>query len=432
MDLYFEMYSGIAGDMTIGALLDLGASKEKLIEAIDSLGIDGYKLVFDRSLKNGIDAYNFDVILENDNHGENHDHSHEGHDHHKHEDHDHDHSHDHHHHHDHDHDHHHHSHSHVHRNISDIEKIIKGSDVLSEKVKKDALGVFDIIGEAEAKAHGIDKNEVHFHEVGAIDSIIDIVGVTVLLEDLGVENIYFSKLFEGCGMQKCAHGYMPIPVPAVANILKDSNISLNIIDDYGEHVTPTGAAIVKYFSTGEDIKEFAIKKIGLGAGNKDFEKSTNVLRVMEIENPKKKSLILAETNIDDTTGEVLGFVMDKLMEVARDSFYTPIFMKKNRPAYKLSVLCDKERIEEVEDIIFSNTTSIGIRKIEVDRSILDRQMISIEYKGLKLFFKKVYHKDSSYIYPEYQSAKDLAEKENISIKKAFEKMRLIYGEKYEN
>ncbi len=278
MDLYFEMYSGIAGDMTIGALLDLGASQEKLVEAIDSLGIDGYKLVFDRALKSGIDAYNFDVILENEDHGEDHDHEnhhhHEGHNHH---------------HHDHHHDHDHHSHSHVHRNISDIGKIINGSDVLSEKVKKDALGIFDIIGEAESKAHGIDKNEVHFHEVGAIDSIIDIVGVTVLLEDLGVENIYFSKLFEGCGMQKCAHGFMPIPVPAVANILKDSNINLNIIDDYGEHVTPTGAAIVKYFSKGEDIKEFSIKKIGLGAGNKDFEKSTNILRVMEIENPKKKA-----------------------------------------------------------------------------------------------------------------------------------------------
>ncbi len=123
--------------------------------------------------------------------------------------------------------------------------------------------------------------------------------------------------------------------------------------------------------------------------------------------------------------------MDKLMEVARDSFYTPIFMKKNRPAYKLSVLCDKGRIEEVEDIIFANTTSIGIRKIEVERSILDREIISIDHKGLKLFFKKVYHKDSSYTYPEYKSAKDLAEKENISIKEAFDKMRLIYGEKYE-
>ena len=124
--------------------------------------------------------------------------------------------------------------------------------------------------------------------------------------------------------------------------------------------------------------------------------------------------------------------MDKLMEVARDSFYTPIFMKKNRPAYKLSVLCDKERIEEVEDIIFANTTSIGIRKIEVERSILDREMIAIDHEGLKLFFRRVYHKDSSYLYPEYQSAKDLAEKKNISIKESFDEMRLIYGGKYEN
>ena len=283
MDLYFEMYSGIAGDMTIGALLDLGGSKEKLIKAIDSLKIEGYKLVFERVKKSGIDAYNFDVILK-DELSSDHDHHHEcDHDHHHdHKDHHHDHNHDH----NHDHDH---SHHHLHRNLSDIEKIISSSDFLSDKVKKDALGIFDIIAEAEAKAHGIDKNEVHFHEVGAIDSIIDVVGVCLLLEDLGVENIYFSKLFEGCGMQKCAHGYMPIPVPAVANILKDSNISLNIIDDYGEHVTPTGAAIVRYFSKGENISEFSIKKIGLGAGNKDFEKSTNVLRIMEIENPKKKA-----------------------------------------------------------------------------------------------------------------------------------------------
>ena len=124
--------------------------------------------------------------------------------------------------------------------------------------------------------------------------------------------------------------------------------------------------------------------------------------------------------------------MDKLMKVARDTFYTPIFMKKNRPAYKLSVLCDRKRIEEVEDIIFANTTSIGIRKVEVERSILDREMITIDHEGLKLFFKKVYHKDSSYIYPEYKSAKDLAEKKNISIKEAFDEMRLIYGGKYEN
>lgn len=259
MDLYFEMYSGIAGDMTIGALLDLGASKEKLVEGIKSLNLDGYELVFERAKKNGIDAYNFDVILE-------------GH-HHDHHDHDHHHEHDHH-------------HDHVHRNIEDIRKIIESSD-LNENIKKNSLGIFDIIADAEAKAHGIDKTEVHFHEVGAVDSIIDIVGVAILLNDLGVENLYFSDLYEGSGYQMCAHGPMPIPVPAVANILADSDINLNFIGEEGEHITPTGAAIVKYFYK-KAPTSFKIKKIGLGAGNKDFEKSTNILRVMEIEIDKKK------------------------------------------------------------------------------------------------------------------------------------------------
>ena len=282
MDLYFEMYSGIAGDMTIAALLDLGASKDKLIEGINSLGLSGFNLVFDRTKKNGIDAYNFDVILKGCGHHHDHDHDH---------DHDHSHSNDHSHNHKDGHDHHHnhshdHSHDHVHRNLEAIEKIINSTD-LNDNIKKNSLGIFDIIGDAEAKAHGIAKSEVHFHEVGAIDSIIDIVGTCILLDDLGVENIYFSDLFEGHGYQMCAHGPMPIPVPAVANILADSDISLNFIGEEGEHITPTGAAIVKYFYR-KAPESFKIKKIGLGAGNKDFEKTTNILRVMEIERDKKK------------------------------------------------------------------------------------------------------------------------------------------------
>ena len=291
MDLYFEMYSGIAGDMTIGALLDLGASKEKLIEGIKSLNLTGYELVFERVKKNGIDAYNFDVILEDHDHHHNHHHEHK----HNHEDHhEHNHNHEHHHEHshedhghEHNHDHHHdHHHDHVHRNIESITEIINSSP-LNDTIKKNALGIFDIIGDAEAKAHGIDKSEVHFHEVGAIDSIIDIVGTCILLDDLGVENIYFSDLYEGCGYQMCAHGPMPIPVPAVANILADSDINLNFIGEEGEHITPTGAAIVKYFHK-DAPKSFKIKKIGLGAGNKDFEKSTNILRAIEIDPGKKK------------------------------------------------------------------------------------------------------------------------------------------------
>lgn len=285
MDLYFEMYSGIAGDMTIAALLDLGASKDKLVDGINSLGLNGFELLFERASKNGIDAYNFDVSLE----GQDHDHHHH-HEHHHDHSHSHDHEHDHHSHegsHDHHHEHEHeHSHDHVHRNLESITEIINSSD-LNDNIKKNALGIFDIIGDAEAKAHGIAKSEVHFHEVGAIDSIIDIVGTCILLDDLGVENIYFSDLFEGSGYQMCAHGPMPIPVPAVANILADSDINLNFIGEEGEHITPTGAAIVKYFYK-KAPTNFRIKKIGLGAGNKDFEKTTNILRVMEIETDKKK------------------------------------------------------------------------------------------------------------------------------------------------
>ena len=316
MDLYFEMNSGIAGDMTIAALLDLGASKEKLVKAIESLGIDGYELVFDRKIKNNIDANNFDVILKNEDHNHDHNHNHgHSHDHdHSHEiDNDDDHSHEHEHvdkdgntfthvhehTHNHDHTHEHvdengnsytHSHGedhHGHRHLKEITELINKADI-SEKAKKDALGIFDIIADAEAKAHGIEKSAVHFHEVGAVDSIIDIIGTAVLIDDLGAENIYFSDLSEGYGYQYSSHGQMPIPVPAVINILAGSDVTLKLLDEEGEHVTPTGAAIVRYYDKGEKIDSFKVKNIGLGAGNKDFVKYTNILRVMEIETSKKK------------------------------------------------------------------------------------------------------------------------------------------------
>lgn len=294
MDLYFEMYSGIAGDMTIGALLDLGADKEKLIKALNSMEFGDYELVFDRTKKNGIDAFDFDVKLKNHHHHDHHhehehehDHGHE-HEHHHHEHHHHDHhEHGHEHHHDHEHNHHH-EHEHHHRGLKEIKEIINSGDI-TEKVKEMAIGIFEIIGEAEGKAHGLPVEEVHFHEVGAIDSIIDIVGVAVLIDDLSPEHIYFSDLYEGKGYQNCAHGPMPLPVPAVLNIINKYDLNLNIIDDSGERITPTGAAIVAYFNKGERPETFKVKNVGIGGGNKDFEKTTNILRVMEIEDSKKKA-----------------------------------------------------------------------------------------------------------------------------------------------
>lgn len=301
MDLYFEMNSGIAGDMTIAALLDLGASKEKLVNAIESLGIDGYELVFDRKIKNNIDANNFDVILTNQDHDHHHEQVKDDHNH-SHENKDEDgktftHTHDHGHSHEHTHEHvdengntYTHSHSedhHGHRHLKEITELINKANI-SERAKKDALGIFDIIADAESIAHGIDKSAVHFHEVGAVDSIIDIIGTAVLIDDLNVENIYFSDLSEGYGYQYSSHGQMPIPVPAVINILAGSDINLKLLDEEGEHVTPTGAAIVRYYDKGEKVESFKVKNVGLGAGNKDFAKYTNILRVMEIETSKKK------------------------------------------------------------------------------------------------------------------------------------------------
>lgn len=283
MKLYFEMYSGISGDMTIGALLDLGASREKLENAIKSLNISGYELSFSRTKKNGIDAYNFDVELHNHSDEDHH------HDHHHHDEHEHHHDYHHYDEHEHHHDYHHHDeHSHEHRNLKDVYEIIDRGD-FNDNIKNNAKKIFDIIANSESKAHNIDKNEVHFHEVGAIDSIIDIVGVSVLLDDLNVEEIYFSDLYDGKGYQKCAHGMMPVPVPAVLNIVNAHNLKLNIIDDMGEHITPTGVAIVANFNKGYKLEDFTIKKIGLGAGNKDFENTTNILRVMEIETDKKNN-----------------------------------------------------------------------------------------------------------------------------------------------
>lgn len=275
MDLYFETYSGISGDMTIGALLDLGADKEVLINALKSMDFGEYELVFDRCKKKGIDSFNFDVITKENPHNHCHCHGEE---------------HEHHHHHEHDHNGeccHSHEHHHVHRGLKEIIELIDSGN-FSERAKENAKKIFEIIGKAESKAHGIPMEEVHFHEVGAIDSIIDIVGVCVLIDNLNPEHIYFTDLYEGKGFVKCAHGTMPVPAPAVLNIIMNENIPLNIIDDEGEHVTPTGAGIVALFSEGKPPYSFNIKRIGLGAGTRDFENTTNILRVMEIENSKKK------------------------------------------------------------------------------------------------------------------------------------------------
>lgn len=295
--LYLECYSGISGDMTVAALLDLGADQQVLLEGLESLNLPGYQLKIGRVKKNGIDACDFDVILDEPENHHDHDHEHEhhhehhhdhehehhhDHDHEHHHDHDHEHhhDHDHEHHHDHDHEHHHH-HDHVHRNIGDIFAIIDQSKI-SDRAKQTAKDIFRIIAAAESKAHGIAEDQVHFHEVGAVDSIVDIVSAAICLDNLDITEAVVSDLYEGCGYVHCQHGLMPVPVPAVVNIAADNALRLRLTQTRGEMITPTGAAIAAYLSKGGKLPEsFVIEKIGLGAGKKDFA-TANILRAFLI------------------------------------------------------------------------------------------------------------------------------------------------------
>lgn len=295
--LYLECYSGISGDMTVAALLDLGADQQVLLEGLESLNLPGYQLKIGRVKKNGIDACDFDVILDEPEHHHDHEHEHHhDHEHEHHHDHDHDHEHhhdhdhehhhdhDHEHHHDHDHEHHHdhhHHHDHVHRNIGDIFAIIDQSKI-SDRAKQTAKDIFRIIAAAESKAHGIAEDQVHFHEVGAVDSIVDIVSAAICLDNLDITEAVVSDLYEGCGYVHCQHGLMPVPVPAVVNIAADNALRLRLTQTRGEMITPTGAAIAAYLSKGVKLPEsFVIEKIGLGAGKKDFA-TANILRAFLI------------------------------------------------------------------------------------------------------------------------------------------------------
>lgn len=432
--LYLECNSGISGDMTVGALLDLGADRKVLEDALASLDVDGYHLHFGTTEKCGIKAYDFDVHLEYEEHEHHHDHEHGDHDHehthsHTHGDgtehcHDHGHTHDHG---DHDHDHvhtHDHMHPHTHRNLYDIYTIIDRLQS-SDKVKQLARRIFEIVAEAESKAHGLPIDQVHFHEVGAIDSIVDIISTAVCLDNLGIEKVIVSPLAEGQGYVRCQHGTLPVPVPATANIAQVYGLKLRFTETPGEMVTPTGAAIAAALGTGASMpKNYRIVKIGIGAGNKDFDHA-NILRAMiieEEEEEKTDSLELLETNLDDCTGEALGYTMNLLLKAgANDVWYTPIYMKKNRPAYMLSVLCRESSRETMEDIIFTHTTSIGIRRFPAQRTALDRKKIQVETAYGAADVKVCSYKGKQYCYPEYDSVSAICDKQgNVDFNTVYE------------
>ena len=437
--LYFECTSGISGDMTVAALLDLGADRQKLQQVLSTLPLEGFDVVISDKLKSGIHVCDFDVRLDVYNpdhdmeylHG--HDHSH-GHDH------EHDHSYAHAHDHDHTHDH---EHPHVHRGLKEITAIIHAG-CMTDRARALALRIFDILAQAEARAHDVQVDQVHFHEVGAVDSIIDIVAAAVCLDDVMTRNqttgVIIPGLCEGQGTVRCQHGILPVPVPAVTNIVQAHQLPLTITNVKGELVTPTGAAIAAAVSTGNQLPPaFYILKTGIGGGKRQYD-CPGLLRIHLIEEKKTltesakagalDAIIKLETNIDDCTGEALGYLLEQLMaNGALDAYFTSVQMKKNRPGILLSVLCGQSEMEKLENLIFENTTTIGIRHISMDRTVLPREEKIFE-TPLGTVKGKVCRIGSRIrCYPEYESVAALCREKNLSFQDSFETIRKLINER---
>ncbi len=329
--------------------------------------------------------------------------------------------------------HHHHDHEHHHhgRHLAEIMGIIDATD-MTDSAKALAGKMFHIVAEAESLAHHMPLEEVHFHEVGAIDSIVDIIAAAVTFDSLGITDVIIPCLTEGTGTVRCQHGVLPVPVPATMNIIEAYDMPLTIMKAKGEYVTPTGAAIAAAICTTHQLpKAFRIVATGLGAGKRAYTERANILRAYLIEgNPleeDKDEIVKLETDIDDSTGEALGYTIDRLMQAgALDVHYSPVYMKKNRPAWELTVICKKSRMEELEDIIFKETTTIGIREFpSVMRSILRRNQKQVETPFGIAEVKEVALPGERRFYPEYESVKAIAEKEHLPFAEVYHLVKAL-------
>ena len=327
--------------------------------------------------------------------------------------------------------HHHHEHHHHGRHLAEILDIIDATD-MTDSAKALAGKMFHIVAEAESLAHHMPLEEVHFHEVGAIDSIVDIIAAAVTFDSLGITDVIIPCLTEGRGTVRCQHGVLPVPVPATMNIIEAYDMPLTIMEAKGEYVTPTGAAIAAAICTTHQLpKAFRIVRTGLGAGKRDYTERTNILRAYLIEGNAmeegKDEIVKLETDIDDSTGEALGYTIDRLMQAgALDVHYSPVYMKKNRPAWELTVICKKSRMEELEDIIFKETTTIGIREFpSVMRSILRRNQKQVETPFGIAEVKEVALPGERRFYPEYESVKAIAEKEHLPFAEVYHLVKAL-------
>ena len=376
--LYYDCFAGISGDMNLGAMVDLGVDAEYLKNELAKLNIHGFELKLEKATRRGITGTLATIEID---------------------------------------DHHHHHHRHLHH----IHEIVNESG-LSESVKSNALKIFQFIAEAEAKVHNIDIQKVHFHEVGALDSIADIVGAAICLEYLKVDKVHSSAIQLGGGMVKCAHGIMPVPAPATALIVENIPVKTGLVQH--EATTPTGAAILA--ATVDEFTEnisLPITKTAYGIGQRDVSEVPNVLRLYlledkeVIEDVSHENSIVLECNIDDMNPERYEFLLEKLFENgASDAWLSPIIMKKSRPANMVSVLCASEKAELMKSILFEHSTTLGIRERQVVKNMLRRDEKTIETPFGKVRVKECFYKGNILRFKaEYDDCKALALKHNVSI-----------------
>jgi pyridinium-3,5-bisthiocarboxylic acid mononucleotide nickel chelatase len=376
--LYYDCFAGISGDMNLGALLDLGVEAAHLESELLKLNIKGFHLDITKDMRRGISGTKATVVVDDPENER-------------------------------------------HRHLRHIEEIINNS-TLSDKVKTTSLKIFNLIAVAESSVHQIAIEKVHFHEVGALDSIADIVGAAICLEYLNVDKVISSPIQLGGGTVKCAHGVLPVPAPATALIVKNIPVKLGLVQH--EATTPTGAAILAA-TVDEFTSElsYQITKIAYGIGHRDVSEVANVLRVYlsdtvtAASDMKEETAIMVECNIDDMNPERYEFIMEQLFEAgAADAWLTPIIMKKLRPANQLSVLCTPEKLHAVKGIIFAHSTTIGLRESPVKKSMLSRieKTVATKYGSVtvkqSMFDGKILRSK-----PEYEMCKSIAKQNNISI-----------------
>ena len=412
--LYLDIFSGISGDMFLGAMLDLGVDFSELERELKKLGLEGYTLSANRRQKCAIEGVKFDVHLACGGSAGGHDHSHS---------HAHSHSHD-------------HSHSadagHS-RNFGQISELIHNSR-LNDWVKQKAVAVFLRVARAEGKIHGMPPFAVHFHEVGAVDSIVDIVGACVALDLLGRPRVLAGPLVEGTGFIQCAHGRFPIPAPATLNILADRGVAITQCEEPHELVTPTGAAILAEFAESfGPMQGLRLEKVGFGLGTRDNHTRPNVLRAVlgtseetaaaaHAHDWETDTVAVLETNLDDINSEVLGhFVERALAAGALDVFHTPIQMKKNRPGVLLSVLCAEADADRFSALILRETSAFGVRRTFASRRKLQREIVRVKTSFGEVAVK-LGRLDGKIVQaaPEYESCRALAEKSGAPIKAVYE------------